>query len=53
MNKNVMFFLLQNQREQEVRKGPAWGGRYKWEGDGGKERTWKGEYGANTVFSCI
>jgi hypothetical protein len=39
--------------EQEIKIGPVWEGLYQWEGGGGGERVCKGEYGANTVYTCM
>jgi hypothetical protein len=44
--------MLQNWRTGGLNKS-CLGGWCQWEGRGGRERVWEGEYGANTVYSCM
>jgi hypothetical protein len=49
------FFLpfLYKIREQGGRTGPAWGDWYQWAVGRDGEMVKEGEYGANTVYTCI
>jgi hypothetical protein len=40
------FTKSENRRAEQV----SW---YQWEGGGGGEKVWEGEYGANTVYTCM
>jgi hypothetical protein len=47
---DIFFFLLQNQRTGG-QTGPAWGVGTSGRGRGGRGR--EGEYGTNTVYTCM
>jgi hypothetical protein len=51
--KNAIVFLYKI-GEQEGKTDPVVvvGVWYQWEGEGGGERVWEGEYGANTGYTC-
>jgi hypothetical protein len=48
-----IFFFVYKIRGQEVRTGSAWGLGTSVQEERGGERVWEGEYGANTVYTCM
>jgi hypothetical protein len=44
----MSFFFFHKTREQDLSRGLVAVGR-----GGGEKRAWEGEYGANTVYSCM
>jgi hypothetical protein len=53
LNKQEYHFFFYKTGEQESGSCTVWGGWYQWEGRGYGERVWEGEYGANTVYTCM
>jgi hypothetical protein len=49
----MSFFLFYKIRKQEGRTGPTWGKLVLVGGEGGGERVKEGEYGTNTVDTCM
>jgi hypothetical protein len=49
---SLFFFLLQKSENRRVEQTLSWG-LYQWEGGGYGERVKEGEYGANSVHTCI
>jgi hypothetical protein len=49
----MSYFFFYKIGEQEGRAGPVLGGWYQWEWEGGREKGGGGEYGANTVYTCM
>jgi hypothetical protein len=53
-NKKVIFFFFYKIRGQKGRQNRfCLRGWYQWEGKGCGERVKEGEYGANTVYTCV
>jgi hypothetical protein len=50
---SLLSSFLYRIRKQEGRTGPAWGGWYQWEEEEGREMVKEGEYGANTMKTCM
>jgi hypothetical protein len=49
----MSFFFFYKIREQEGKTGPVVGVATSKSGGDGGERVWEGEYGTNTVCTCI
>jgi hypothetical protein len=50
----MSFFSFTKSENRKVEQLLPLGGRwYQWEGGGQEERAWEGEYGTNSVYTCM